>query len=85
MDRIKFANGTEYEAKWVGIGTTFSAEVVTDEDFAEIAAELDNPESTKKITYFYADKNTDHEGYTVLRVIQRTGDNTFMFLLEGEK
>ena len=83
MDKIKLANGTEYNVKWVGIANTFSAEIITDERFAKIAVELDNPENTQKITYYYADKSTEHEGFTALRVIQRTENDTFMFLLEG--
>ena len=85
MDRIKLLNGTEYEANWVGAGNALSAEIVTDDDFADVAAELDNPENTRKITHYYADKSKEHDGFVVLRVIQRTGDNTFMFLLEGER
>lgn len=81
MEKIKLANGTEYNAVMVGIGSTFSAQIETEKSFAEVAAEFDNPENTRVIEYVCDNYTRECEGFTALAVVQKLEATRFLVLL----
>ena len=81
MEKIRLANGTEYTAVMVGIGSTFSAQIETEKSFAEVATEFDNPENTRVIEYVYDNYTRECEGFTALAVVQRLETTRFLVLL----